>query len=207
MRQAYHYLKDAFGKVRIVLLRQRMWNLGANPRIDAGVRFDYPSNISIGNEVKIAQHTIIRANSDRKLIIGDGTSVLEHCLLACNEGSITIGERSWLGAGTYIYGNGHVTIGDDVLIAAQCVLNTISHNSGDIFSPINMQGINVAPVIIENNVWIGLGTKVLQGVRIGEGSIIGAGSLVTKDVPPYSIAYGTPAKVKASRMSRVESTR
>lgn len=201
MGKAYRYVNQSLDTVWNLILRQRLRSIGSDTQIDRGVHFDYPDNIFIGDEVRIARHTVIRANSENSLLIGDGSSVLEYCLLTSNEGSITIGKRSWLGAGTYVYGNGHVTIGDDVLIAAKCVINTVSHNFDDLFTPINLQGINVAPVIIENNVWIGLGVSILQGVRIGEGTIVGAGSLVTKDLPPYTIAFGTPARVSSCRMS------
>ncbi|WP_264367794.1 DapH/DapD/GlmU-related protein [Paraglaciecola mesophila] len=57
------------------------------------------------------------------------------------------------------------------------------------------QGIVTAPVIIKDNVWIGYGVTILKGVEIGEGSIVAAGSVVTKNIPPYSIAGGIPSKV------------
>ena len=149
--------------------------------------------------MKISAYAIVRANSPLKLRIGQNSSILEYCMLNANEGSIVIGKRSWIGAGSYIYGNGHVTIGNDVLIGARCTINTISHEYRDPHLPINEQPLEVAPVVIENDVWLGLGVKVLQGVRIGQGAIVGAGSLVTKDVPPYSIVYGSPARVKSWR--------
>jgi acetyltransferase-like isoleucine patch superfamily enzyme len=61
------------------------------------------------------------------------------------------------------------------------------------------QPTNNLPVVIEDDVWIGMGVKLLPGIRIGTGSIIGAGSVVTNDIPPYSIAMGTPCRVTKQR--------
>jgi len=60
--------------------------------------------------------------------------------------------------------------------------------------------LNCEPVLIGDDVWIGIGAIILQGIRIGRGSIIGAGAVVTRDIPPYSIAMGTPARVTGSRL-------
>jgi acetyltransferase-like isoleucine patch superfamily enzyme len=132
------------------------------------------------------------------------TSVLEDTMLTANDGYISIGRRCWLGAGTYLYGNGNIQMGDDVLIAARTIINTVAHNYSHRDLPINAQGINTAPVMIENGVWIGLNCTILQGITIGEGAIIGAGSLVNRDVPAYSIVVGTPARVIGMRPDTLE---
>lgn len=86
-------------------------------------------------------------------------------------------------------------IGNSVLIATQCVLISANHNFSDISKPIAEQGETREKIVIEDNVWLGASVKILAGVRIGEGSVIDAGAVVTKDIPPYSIAVGVPAKV------------
>ena len=65
------------------------------------------------------------------------------------------------------------------------------------------QGVEVAPVVIEDDVWIGLNVVVLQGVTIGRGAIVGAGAVVTKNIPAWSIAHGVPAKVVDNRLERL----
>jgi len=86
-----------------------------------------------------------------------------------------------------------------VLIAAHTTINSISHVATRTDVPMSSQGIYCDPVVIEDDVWIGLNCTILQGVTIGKGSIIGAGAVVTKDIPPYSIALGVPARVTGQR--------
>lgn len=90
---------------------------------------------------------------------------------------------------------GNITIGDDVLVASDVFI--INYNHG--LSPLSQSYLNnkleVSDVVIGNGVWLGNNVIVLLGVHIGDKSIIGAGSVVTKDIPPYSIAIGNPAKV------------
>ncbi|MCP5136685.1 MAG: acyltransferase [Gammaproteobacteria bacterium] len=120
-------------------------------------------------------------------------------LINANEGHVNVGADSWLGPFCLIYGNGGVDIGNNVLIAAHSSINTVSHHADRTDIPINNQGIYTDPVVIEDDVWLGLNVSVLQGVRIGKGSIIGAGAVVNKDIPPYSIAVGIPARVIRQR--------
>ena len=87
-------------------------------------------------------------------------------------------------------------IGDDVLIAQHVALLAVTHNHEDINVPISAQGSTAPdPVIVENQVWIGRNVIVMPGIRLGKGSIIGAGAVVTKSVPPFAIMGGVPAKI------------
>ncbi len=94
-----------------------------------------------------------------------------------------------------------VVIGDNVLIASKVFISDINHGcfedniEYDISIPPQKQPLSSKPVKIEDNVWLGESVCVLSGVIIGKGSIIGAHSVVSKDIPPYSIAVGNPAKV------------
>jgi len=112
---------------------------------------------------------------------------------------VKIGRKSTLNQGVIIDGFGGVEIGEGVRIAAYAVINTADHAFDDVTRPIHEQGFVVASVKIENDVWIGAGVKINKGVTIGEGSVIGSGAVVTKDIPPYSIAAGVPCKVLRSR--------
>jgi acetyltransferase-like isoleucine patch superfamily enzyme len=188
-------------------LRHKWWQLqleklGANADIQPTAHFEYASRISIGSHCRIARQAVIRANTDdnRGILFGDKVSIQENTLVSANRGHIVIRDNSWLGPNSVIYGNGGVDIGEHVLIASHCVINTVSHNFGKTDIPMNCQGTNSEPVNIEDDVWIGTGAVVLQGVRIGQGSIIGAGAVVTRSIPPFSIALGVPARVTASRL-------
>jgi maltose O-acetyltransferase len=130
---------------------------------------------SCGRDVLIKQHAYF----------GDGRT-------------LRVGNRSQIGMNSRI--DRDVTIGEDVLMGPDVVLMTIGHAFSDPNIPINQQGGTVRqPIRIGNDVWLGTRVLVLPGVEIGDGSVIGAGSVVTKSIPPMSIAVGVPAKVVRSR--------
>jgi acetyltransferase-like isoleucine patch superfamily enzyme len=201
MKSLYRLLKGAGHHLRVCIHRFRLGHLGENVRIDPYVSLDAPSHLSIATGARLARGTVIRANTIGEVSIGRDSSILENCLITANEGNVRLGERVWLGAGSQIYGNGDVTIGHDVLIAAQTIINTVSHNYENLDIPINDQGINIAPVVIEDDVWIGLGARILQGVTIGRGAIVGAGAVVTRDIPSRAIVVGAPARIVKYRQT------
>jgi len=133
--------------------------------------------------------------------IGDYV-VLENgvCLLA-TYGHIKIGSRTKINPYTVIYGSGKGTdIGNDVLIAGHCLIIPANHNFVRTDIPITDQKETSLGIVIQDDVWIGAGCQILDGVTIGKGSIIGAGSVVNKSIPEYSIAVGVPAKVIKKRV-------
>jgi maltose O-acetyltransferase len=95
---------------------------------------------------------------------------------------------------------GPVEIGADVMMGPRCVLLATSHDFSSVDVPMNQQGFSEPrPIVIEDDVWIGAGATILPGVRIGRGSIIGAGAVVPRDVPAWSVAVGNPARVVRDR--------
>lgn len=109
----------------------------------------------------------------------------------------SLGDRSSVGDNTYILGK--VSIGNDVMMAANCAFIASNHNTKRLDIPMNQQGGTDAPIIIGDDVWICYGSTVCAGVTVGDGAIIAAGSVVTKDVPPYAVVGGVPAKIIKSR--------
>lgn len=105
--------------------------------------------------------------------------------------NITFGKNVFLNTGCKFQDQGGITIGDNVLIGHNVVLATLDHN----ICVSKRAELFAAPIVIEDNVWIGANVTVTSGVIIGKGSIVAAGAVVTKDVPEYSIAGGVPAKV------------
>ncbi len=111
-----------------------------------------------------------------------------------NGDRLSVGNRSQLGQNARI--GGEVNIGDDVIMGPDVIIMAISHEFSNIDIPINKQGqAEDKEVIIGNDVWIGTRAIILPGVEIGDHSIIGAGSVVTKSFPPFSIIAGVPAKL------------
>lgn len=112
---------------------------------------------------------------------------------------VSVGNYSDLGVRCQI--NGPVTIGDYVMMGPDCLIYTQNHKFDDLSIPMQQSGFSeVRPVTIGNDVWIGGRVIILPGVTIGDGCIVGAGAVVSKDVPPYSIVVGNPARVVKSRL-------
>ena len=113
--------------------------------------------------------------------------------------NIEIGDNSGIGINSELNTPGGIFIGNNVMMGPDVMIITQNHKHDDITKPMLEQGFERAPVIIEDDVWIGTRVIILPGVKIGRSSIIGAGAVVTKDIPPFSIAGGNPAKVIKKR--------
>ncbi len=111
---------------------------------------------------------------------------------------VTLGDHSGIGINASIGGTCH--IGDNVMMGADCIIYTRNHRFDDITVNMNEQGfMEEKPVYIGDDVWIGGRVTILPGVHIGSHSIVGAGAVVTKDVPEWAIVVGNPAVVKKYR--------
>ncbi len=125
------------------------------------------------------------------------------------EPCLTIGDRSGLGFGTQVNVAQSVTIGNDCMIAAGCLISDNDSHSLDPSRRLQKLPVlksEIKPVVIEDNVWIGIGAVILKGVTIGKGSIVAANSLVTRSVPPSSVVMGVPAKILMSGIDKVNFT-
>ncbi len=112
--------------------------------------------------------------------------------------SVELGDNSGIGTNARI--NGKVIIGNDVMMGANVSIFSRNHKFSDTNIPMNKQGFSEElPVIIGDDVWIGANVIILPGVKIGSGSIIGAGAVVTKDVEEYTVVGGNPATLLKKR--------
>ena len=146
----------------------------------------------IGKNSKIKSGVMISGNPKR-ISIGDNFKVWHRCFFGVGNGRITIGNNGHLGVDVYINASeGNIIIGDYVAIApkTQIYSYTDHFDRGSKIGELHRTG----DVRIENNVLIGSGVIILPGVTINEGSVIGAGAVVTKDVSPYTIVAGVPAR-------------
>lgn len=115
---------------------------------------------------------------------------------------VQLGDRSGIGVNASI--SGKCIIGNDVMMGPQCIIYTWNHKFDDLTTTMRGQGFQEEkPVIIGDDVWIGGRVIILPGVHIGSHSIIGAGSVVTKDVPEWAIVAGNPAKIKKYRKGEI----
>jgi len=130
----------------------------------------------------------------QSVIVSRGTVIQSKC------GNIDIGDNCSIGVQCYISAVNDVRIGNNVLIAGQCFIGGARYPMDRNGIPMKDQGAySNGPINIGDDVWIGAGVKILDNITIGEGAIVGAGAVVTKDVEPYSIVGGVPAKLMGMR--------
>lgn len=129
----------------------------------------------------------------RRFVLGRRSVVESFCCINNAVGDVIIGDNTRIGLHTTVIGP--VEIGSNVNLAQGIVVTALNHNFTDCTKRIDEQGVSTAKVTIGNDVWIGANVTVLPGVTIGNHCVVAAGAVVTKDVPPYSLAGGVPAKI------------
>lgn len=166
--------------------KKRLANIGKNSQIGQNFSIINPDGISIGDnfsggcDIALWSWNAVNIKGDDcKLIIKDNVSITDRCIISAAN-RIEIGNGCLLGRDTFITDNSH---GENISINE---LN-ISPHERNIFSK--------GTVIIGDNVWTGKNVCIMPNVKIGNGAIIGANSVVTHNIPPYSVAVGSPAKV------------
>ena len=117
-----------------------------------------------------------------------------------NPQNISIGSNTYVNGGFLIAGaNSRIRIGQDCLISYNVHCRTDSHNFRSKDQLIRSQGHSEADISIGNDVWVGFGAQIMSGISVGDGAVVAAGAVVTKDVEPYSIVAGVPAAVISRR--------
>lgn len=116
-------------------------------------------------------------------------------------GDLIIGANCYINSGCVIYTGNGVKIGNDVAIAANCTFASTNHEYCDPTTPIRLQGFKASKggICIGNDVWIGANCVFLDGATVGDGSVIGAGSIVRGNIPPFTISAGSPIKIIRNR--------
>jgi len=142
--------------------------------------------------------------SNPKIRIAKSAMIHSTALLNPESGWIEIGPHSTVNEFCALHGAGGIRIGNGVRIGCHSVIHSVQHHFERLDVPIWKQSTYAKQIVIDDDVWIGANCTILGGVTVGAHSIIGAHSLVTKDIPPYSVAYGVPAKVHRSRKDNVK---
>lgn len=137
--------------------------------------------------------------SGGQITIGARTFVDHGVIIRPLGGVVDVGCDCTINAYCMLYGGGGVKIGNDVRIAAHTVIVASNHEFSDKSRPIREQGLSMKGIVIEDDVWIGAGAKILDGVILGKGCVVGAGAVVTKSVPAHTVVGGVPARKIASR--------
>ncbi len=135
--------------------------------------------------------------------LGAGSMIEDFSTINNGVGEVFIGDNSLVGMGNVIIGP--VRIGNDVILAQNIVMSGLNHGYQDVTLPIHQQKVSTAPIVVEDDCWIGANAVVTAGVTIGKHSVIAAGAVVTRNIPPFSVAVGNPARViKAYDFERKE---
>ncbi len=153
-------------------------SVGEGCIFEAGALIFHPENVYLGDNVYVGHQAILKGYYQNEMRIGDETWIGQQCFFH-SAGGLVIGARVGIGPGVRIITSSHREAGRDTPI---------------LFSPVEF-----AEVVIEDDADIGVSAVVLPGVRIGRGAQIGAGAVVTRDIPAYAVAVGSPAKVVRER--------
>lgn len=201
-------MNKIFGSIRQALNSFRKLQYLLNPRIKFGKRVYIGSNVRINTEgegsINIGDNCEI--NESVKLFaragvisIGDNCVIDDHVSIAAQEEDITIGNDCYVNSFCFINGRGGLKIGDNVGIGPQTIIITANHIFSDKNVSISSQGYEKKKVIIEDDVWIGAGCRILCGVKIGKGAVVGAGTVATKNLEAFGVYAGVPAKLLRER--------
>lgn len=139
----------------------------------------------------------------RNLKLGQDVTIRRNVVIRCPE-RVILGHRVYINEFVHIWGGGGVEIGSDSMIASHCVIISQTHViNGSLYR----ETLDCRPVVIGENVWIGAGAIILPGVKIGNNSVVGAGSVVNRDVPGNVVVAGVPAAVLRTFVSSVGDTK
>lgn len=167
-------------------------------RVRFAIRF-FGRQIKVDPTSWVSARSTIRVISGGTITIGRNCEIHPMCMLLTHGGDIHIGDNCSVNPFTVIYGVGGASIGNGVRIAAHTTIIPENHIAGTDAMPLYLSGSTKLGIRIDDNVWIGTGVRILDGVTIGRNTIVGAGSVVTKSLPPNSTAVGVPARVIKTR--------
>lgn len=125
-------------------------------------------------------------------VLGRYSTIEDFATVNNGMGAVIIGDHVRVGMGNVLIGP--VRIGNHVILAQNIVLSGLNHGYTDPEVPISLQPCSVAEIVIEDDCWIGANSVITAGVKIGKHSVVAGGSVVTKDVPPYTVVAGNPAR-------------
>jgi len=173
------------------------------------VTIRHPEYLAVGRNFIVEDYAEIMALSEEGIVLGDNVTIGAFATIKPSNYygrelgvGLRVGNNSNIGRYSYIGCSGRISIGNNVLMGPRVGLFAEDHNFERVDTPIRDQGVVREPIVIEDDCWIGSGSIITGGVRIGQGAIIAAGSVVTRNVPPYKVVGGVPARVIRNRQER-----
>ena len=162
--------------------------------VGENVQITHGSHIICGKNVKFEDYAEIHGLCEEGLTFGDNVTIGRDVMIRPSSyygkdlgKGLVIGNNSSIGPHGYVGCSGKIIIGNNVMFGPKCDLFAENHNFSDLETDIKVQGVNQKGIVIEDNCWIGSNCIILDGVTIGRGSVIGAGTIVTKDIAPETI--------------------
>jgi acetyltransferase-like isoleucine patch superfamily enzyme len=150
----------------------------------------HPSKIKVGDRTAVDDECLLdaRGAGDEGITIGSDVLIARATIIQAKAAPITIGDRCVISSQCQLSSAGGIVLGKSVMVGGQSYIGGGRYHTEDRSIPIMDQGLySFGPVVIEDDVWMGAGVTVLDGVRIGTGSVIGSGAVIREDVPPYTV--------------------
>jgi galactoside O-acetyltransferase len=171
----FHLPGSSGNSLRFLWCLSKMKNFGKGSGVGVKAKFLAPDHMYFGNKCSIGSGSFFTAEGG-ELIVGDGTNF-----------NVNVHINASIG--------GTISFGKNCLVGPDVLLRTANHKFNLPDVPIKLQGHSFADIIIEDDVWLGAKAIILSGVHIGKGSVIAAGAVVNRDVPPMAVVGGVPAKI------------
>ena len=187
----FHDLKEScFSIFRNYYFKNIIGSTNGLFEIKKNVEIKYASKIKIGNNVFVGPNTILNGRTDNQeygIVMGNSTYIKGNSYIDAYGGYVLFNGDCNISQYSLLAGQGGIEIGKNVIFGSHCILLSSDHIFNDLELPYMFQGDVKKKILIENNVWIGAGTVILAGTCIGRNCVIGAGSIVNKDVPSNSL--------------------
>ncbi|WP_457577139.1 acyltransferase [Desulfomarina sp.] len=187
---------------RKIFAKALFQKVGSSLILGRGLVIRHPGKIRIGNNVAIDDYVFLDAggSGEKGVVFGDGVILSRNCVVQGKTGPVVLDGRVDVGCNTVFSSVSGIHVGEATIIAGNCYIGGGRYFHGDRNVPIMDQGgYSHGPIAIGPMSWIGAGTVILDGVSIGRGVIVGAGSVVTKDIPDFAVVAGVPARLLRTR--------
>lgn len=192
--------------LRKIFFNKLFFNMGRGVIIGPNITLRCPRRISLGNNVVLDGNVVLDAKGENsKIEIGDDVFIGKNSILSCASGTIKLGNNVSIGPNCYVKAShSPVNLGTYVSMGSNSVVisGNIDYKRLDI--PMLKQQGKAEGIIIGDDVWLGVGVNVIDGARIGNGSVVGAGAVVMKNIPDYSIFSGRPPMLVGNRTKQIK---